>query len=87
MDEALCHGQRAIADIDRQQQFALRVDGRPYPVGGAFKALDGVVLTEFTVFDVTQHGIQLVQLQLVHVYIAEKVREKAWSCSAASTNH
>jgi hypothetical protein len=34
-DHALRHGQRAIADGDRQPQLAHRVDGRPDPVRGA----------------------------------------------------
>jgi len=32
MHHALRHGQRAVADVDRQQQFRHGVDGRPDPV-------------------------------------------------------
>jgi hypothetical protein len=33
MDEALRHCERAIPDVDRQQQFAFGVHGRPNPAG------------------------------------------------------
>jgi hypothetical protein len=72
MHHALRHGQRTLADIDRQPQLALRIDARLYPMAGACKALDGVVRTAFTVIYVTQYGVQLVQWHLVHVYVAEK---------------
>jgi hypothetical protein len=35
MDQALRHGQGLLAYVDRQQQFALRVDCRPEPMGRA----------------------------------------------------
>ena len=35
VDEALCHRQRAFADVDRHEQFGHRVDGHPHPVWGS----------------------------------------------------
>jgi hypothetical protein len=73
MHHTLSHRQGAGADIDDQQQFAFRIYCRPHPVGGTLKAFDGVVFAELSVFDVTEHGIQLVQLSLAHVHVAENV--------------
>jgi hypothetical protein len=35
MDHALGHGQRPVPDVDRQQQFAHRINGCPDPMGRA----------------------------------------------------
>ena len=86
MHHALRHRQGPGADINDQQQFALGVHRCPYPGGRALETLDRLVLAELTVFDVPQHGIQLIELHLLDVHITRKSHEKARRCSAASTS-
>src|SRR5881397_513818 len=69
MQDALGHGQRAGAHIDHQQQLALRVHGRPHPIGRALQTRDGLILTEIAVLELAQDGVQLVELQLLEVEI------------------
>jgi hypothetical protein len=76
MDHVLRHRQGALADVDDHKQFAFRVHGRPHPVRGALQALDGFGLAEFIVFDGTEDGVQLVQLQLAYVDVTQKILRK-----------
>jgi hypothetical protein len=76
LDHVLSHRQGPLADVHRQQQRALRIDGRPHPVAGARQAGDGVLFTDLTILDTTQHGIQLVELQLMYMYVTKKVGGK-----------
>jgi hypothetical protein len=76
MHHSLGHRQGAGSDSNHQQQFALGVHRCPYPVGRALEALDRLVLAELTVFDVPQHGIQLIELQLLDVHITEEITRK-----------
>jgi hypothetical protein len=46
------------------------------PVARTLNALDGVVFAEFTTFHVPQYGIQLVELPLAHVHLAQKGARK-----------
>jgi hypothetical protein len=39
-------------------------------------SVDGVLFSDLTILDAAQHGIQLVELQLTHVYITEKIASK-----------
>jgi hypothetical protein len=76
MHDTLRHRQGARADIDRQQQFALRIDGRPHPVAGALKALDGCLFTDLAVFEVPYHGVELIELELAYMHVTEKIGGK-----------
>jgi hypothetical protein len=51
MHYALGHGQRALADIDGQEQLGHRVDGPPDPVRGAGQASNGLGLADLPVLD------------------------------------
>src|SRR5262249_42886153 len=44
----------------------------PHPVARTLQALEGVLCTDLAISDATQHGIQLVKLQLAHVDVTEK---------------
>src|SRR5262245_59744914 len=72
VDYALSHRQGARSAIDDQEQLALRIDGRPHPVPGTLQAFDGFLCADLAIFDAAQHGVQLVELQLVDVHVAEK---------------
>jgi hypothetical protein len=48
MDHALRHCERALPDIERQQQFTLGVHRHPDPLGRALKALQGRSLADLT---------------------------------------
>src|SRR5712691_9572497 len=76
MHHTLRHGQGTCANIEHHKQFALRVHRRPHPVGGAGEAVDSFFLAEFTLFDVTQHSIQLIQLHLSDMHSTEEVARK-----------
>jgi hypothetical protein len=73
MHDTLGHRQRARTEIDHHQQLTLRVEGRPYPMAGTLKALDGCVGADLAIFDVTEYGIQLVELHLAQVDLAEAI--------------
>ena len=76
MDHALGHGQRAIADVDRQQQFALRVHRHPHPLGRPLQALDGLGLTDLAVLDRTEQGKQLIELHLPDPHVVQDMSGK-----------
>ncbi len=54
--------------------FALRVDRRPHPAGRAFKACDRLILAELTVFDSSQHGVQLVKVCLSDGEVTQEIQ-------------
>ena len=76
MHDALGHRQGAAADIDHHQQLARGVHRRPHPVGRALQTLDGLILIDLTGFEVSQHRIQLVELELLQVEITQKIGGK-----------
>ena len=76
MHDALGHRQGAAAHIDHHQQLALGVHRRPHPGGGALQTLDGLVVTDLAGFELSQHRIQLIELQLLQVEITEKIGGK-----------
>jgi hypothetical protein len=84
VDHALGHRQGAIADLDREEQFALGVHRDPHPLGGTGQALDGLGLRDLAILDRTEHRIELIELQLLDVQAQRKEAEKARRCSAAS---
>src|SRR5438128_10035867 len=76
MHNALGHGPRARTDIDRQQELALRVDGGPHPLRRARQTLDGLLFAHLPVLDGAEHDIQLIELDLLDVHLAQKVARK-----------
>ena len=73
MDHALSHGQRALANVDGQQQFALGGHGDPHPIGRAVKTLARFACADLTVLHGTEQRIEFVQLHLGHADIVEEV--------------
>ena len=61
----LGHRQGPWPYLNRHKQFAHGINGRPHPVAGTLQAFDGVLFTDLTILDAAQHGIQLVELQLI----------------------
>ena len=76
MHHALGHGQGAAADIDHHQQFALRVHRRPHPGGRALQTLDGFRVADLAGFARSQHGVQLIELELLQVESTQEIRGK-----------
>jgi hypothetical protein len=72
MHAMLRHLQGPWSRLNRQEPFAHRIDGRPHPVARRLKALDGGVRTHLATLQVTDHRVQLVELQLRNVHVAEK---------------
>ena len=76
MHHPLGHRQGPWPHLNRQQQLALRIDGRPHPVAGALQAFDRFVVADLAIVDAAQHGIELVKLQLAYVHVTEKIARK-----------
>jgi hypothetical protein len=73
VDNTLRHGQRAIPDVKREQEFALGVHGGPDPMRGTLQALDGVGRADFPVLDRAEQGKQLIELDLSDPYAMQEV--------------
>jgi hypothetical protein len=73
VDHALRHGERAIPDVDRQQQLALRVHRDPHPLGRTLQTLDGLRLTDLAGLDSAEQGKEFVQLHLPGPYVVQDV--------------
>jgi len=73
VDDALRHRQSALADIDHQQQLALRVDRRPDPLRRARQTVDRLVFAHLPVLHGAEHGIQLIELYLLDVHLTQEV--------------
>jgi hypothetical protein len=73
MDQALRHGQRAITDGDRQQQFGDGVHGDPHPMRGTGQPLYRVGLCDLTIFDGAEQGKQLIELNLRDMDVVEEM--------------
>jgi hypothetical protein len=65
MQHGLRHGQRAFPHLDAQQQFALRVNRRPHPVGGTREPRNRLGFPSIPVSGRTEHGVQFVELDLI----------------------
>ena len=76
VDHALRHGQRAIPDVDRQQQLALGVHRDPDPLGRTLQALDGVGLADLAVFDGAEQRKEFIQLHLPDPQVMQEVLRK-----------
>ena len=76
MHDALGHGLRARTDRDDQEQLALRVDRGPDPMRRARQTLDGLLFAHLPVLDGTEHGIQLIELDLLDVHLTEEIARK-----------
>src|SRR5262249_6524958 len=72
-DKALRHGQRALPDVKREQEFTLRVHGAPDPLGRTLQARDGVGRTDLAILDRTEQGKQLIELDLSDPYVMQEV--------------
>jgi hypothetical protein len=73
MHHTLSHRQGPRADVHHQQQLALGVHGDPHPIGRTLQKLNGLVIAEGAVFDLTQDRIQLIELQLFDMHVTEKI--------------
>src|SRR5262245_45494855 len=67
MQYGLRHCQRAVTDLDAQQQFGLRIDRGPDPVGGPGEPLDRLGFTDVTVSHRTKHRVEFIELDLSEV--------------------
>jgi hypothetical protein len=76
MDHALGHGQRAIADVNRQQHLALGVHRDPDPLGRPLQALDRVGFADRAVLDRTEESKQLIELHLLDPHVVQDVSGK-----------
>src|SRR5882724_424262 len=77
MDHALCHRQRAIADVNGQQQFGDRVDRTPDPVRGTLKMLDGLGVTDLPHLDPAEHNKEFIQLHLADLHMVQDIQRKS----------
>jgi hypothetical protein len=73
VDKALRHGERALPDVERQQQFTLGGHGDPDPLRGTLQALDGFGRTALAVPDGAEQRKQLIQLHLPDPQVMQKV--------------
>src|SRR5215470_15329547 len=76
MDDALGHSQRALTDVDHQQQLALRVHCDPDPRGRTFQALDSLGRADRAVLDRAEQGKELIELDLPHAHIVQEMTRK-----------
>jgi hypothetical protein len=79
MDHALGHGQRPVPGIDRQEQFAHRIDGPPHPMGRARQALEHLGLAHFTSLHGTEQGEEFIELHLRDPHVVHKILGKGRS--------
>ena len=73
MHHTLGHLQGPWPPLNRQEHFAHRIDGRPHPGALKLQALAGVLFTDLAGVEVTDRGVQLVELGLVAVYLTEQI--------------
>src|SRR4029450_2018938 len=73
VDHALRHGQRAIADVDGQEQFGDRVESDPHPVRRPPRALDAPVVADLPRLDRTEQGVQFIELHLRDVHVVQEI--------------
>ena len=73
MDHALRHGQRAVTDVDGQEQLGHGIQRHPYPMRGVRQALEGLGLMNLTLLDRTEQGIEFVQLHLGDADVVQEV--------------
>jgi hypothetical protein len=67
------HGERALPDVDRQQQFTLGVHRHPDPLGRPLQSLDGLSLADLAVLDRAEQGKEFIELHLPHPHVVEEV--------------
>ena len=67
------YGQRAIPDVDRQQQFALGVHLHLDPIGRTLQARDSLDLVDLAILDRTEQGKQLIELSLSDLHVVQEV--------------
>jgi len=76
MGHTLGHGQRARTTVDRQQQLRHGVDCRPHPMRRARETVDRLGFAHLPVLDGAEYRIQLIELYLLDVHLAQKVARK-----------
>jgi hypothetical protein len=76
MDHTLCHGERPITDVDREQQLALWVHRYPDPMGGMLQAVNGLGRADFARLHRTEHGKEFVQLDLRDAHVVQEIPRK-----------
>jgi hypothetical protein len=76
VDHALGHRQGAIPDVDRQQQFALRVQGHPDPLRRPLQTLERLRLTDRTILDRAEQGEEFIELHLPDPHVVEDMSGK-----------
>jgi hypothetical protein len=80
----------AWAHIDYHQQLALGVHCRPDPVRRTLQVLNRLIVGDLTGFELSQHCVQLVELQLLQVQITQKISGKGaqlLSCFGQPVQH
>ena len=76
MHHTLGHLQSTRPPSDDQQPLAVGLQGRPDPVGRALQARERLVRVDRTCLEVSQHGGQVIQLQLLDMQGTEKLGRK-----------
>jgi hypothetical protein len=67
------YGQRAIPDVDCQQQFALGVHRHLDPMGRTLQARDSLGLVDLAILGRTEQGKQLIELSLSDLHVVQEV--------------
>jgi len=73
VDKALSHGQGAIADVDRQQQFALGVHRHLDRMGRTLQTRDSLGPVDLAILDRTEQGKQFIELSLSDLHVVQEV--------------
>src|SRR5262249_57180338 len=73
MQHPLGHRQGPWPYINRQEQFRLRIHGRPDPMRRRRQTSNDLVLTEVTSLHSTEDGVELVHLELAHVDLTQEI--------------
>ena len=76
VDHTLRHHQGPLPDVNRQQQLALGRHRYPDPVGRTRQTFDRLVLTDCAVLEGTEYGVQLVELHLGEMEVAQEILRK-----------
>jgi hypothetical protein len=70
------HRQGPWPRLNRQEQCAHRIEGRPPPGARRRKALDGIGFTHLIMFESTDHGVQRIGGPLFDVHVTEERTRK-----------
>jgi hypothetical protein len=67
MEDGVGHRPGAVTHLDAQEQFGLRIDRGPDPVGGTREPLDRLGYTDVAVSHRAEHGVEFIELDLIEV--------------------